>query len=182
MASKPARMKELTTSMGQSTTNIPQYHKTVSRLMLFFYLLQAIVPIGYMPNALASGSFVQLCPAGLPPELMQLFHPGHAAPENTHHSAHGQHAAQGDASALSEKTAGIASNRHPQANPEHTQWRADCDYGASAPGEFTASGSLNFASNLNLTPALSAAPPIDVFVFQQRTADRPRAPPPSSNA
>jgi len=40
-------------------------------------LLRAIIPVGYMPGSLQSGLLFELCPEGLPAELIQSLSGGH---------------------------------------------------------------------------------------------------------
>ena len=56
--------------------------RIATSLVLACLLLQAAIPVGYMPASLSSGSFVQLCPDGLPPSFVHKLAGGH------HHHQH----------------------------------------------------------------------------------------------
>lgn len=48
------------------------------RLTLAAFLLQAAIPLGYMPAAFGSGSIVEICPSGLPAEIVSAMY-GHGS-------------------------------------------------------------------------------------------------------
>lgn len=62
--------------------------RTTALAVLFAFVCQAIIPLGFMPAPFASGSPLQFCPDGVSEELMALLHAGHA-PKRLDHS--GQH-------------------------------------------------------------------------------------------
>ncbi|MCH1487812.1 MAG: hypothetical protein L7S59_02440, partial [Pseudomonadales bacterium] len=77
------------------------------------FTVQASIPSGYMPNSLASGSAIQLCPKNISAELMAILHSPHQQVERpsksvaavpSHHEHHHDHHyaafnAEGDQSA-----------------------------------------------------------------------------------
>lgn len=56
---------------------------------LLSFALRAIVPLGFMPASISDGKFVEICPSGMPAELV-------AALFGEHHLHHGSSAASAD--------------------------------------------------------------------------------------
>ena len=100
------------------------------------FTVQASIPSGYMPNSLASGSAIQLCPKNISAELMAILHSSHQQVERpsksvaavpSHHEHHHDHHyaafnAEGDQSA--------GSTDHSAHNTDAPRWVSDCDFGA----------------------------------------------------
>lgn len=62
--------------------------KKTNKLTAFFslllFVLQALVPMGYMPAALSSGAYIQLCPHNASDELMAILHGDLHSQHTTH--------------------------------------------------------------------------------------------------
>ena len=96
------------------------------------FTVQASIPSGYMPNSLASGSAIQLCPKNISAELMAVLHSSHQKVERpskskvaepSHHEHH--HAAS---NARVGPSAGLID--HSAHNTDAALWASDCDFGA----------------------------------------------------
>ena len=104
----------------------------IALVTLWLFLLQAIVPTGYMPAGLLSeGSLVKLCPSGVSDSVMAILHKGHGQPlnkgrhgdhsEHAHHHHHGHHADSAELSVLS---------------MEHDEvWENNCVFGFANPAD-----------------------------------------------
>ncbi len=124
--------------------------------VLFAFVLQVLVPIGYMPASYASeGSLIKLCPTGLSDEMMMVLHPGH------HHHHHAHHMADG------------IDDSHAQ---NDGYWQDYCPYGASASGDYTIEASSSAEQASPAAIQLSTLQASDVLAkrFRQQS---PRAPP-----
>jgi len=53
------------------------------RSIVFLLVLQALIPVGFMPGSIANGEFLKLCPDNISPALMAILH-------GSHHMHHGQ--------------------------------------------------------------------------------------------
>ncbi len=97
--------------------------RRVNVAVLLVFVTQVLVPIGYMPAAIGSGQYVQLCPTGLGPDVMALLHPQHAAAmadqrfstDDSHH--HHMDHQRGTA---------------PDQTAEHSVWSTQCPFGVFA--------------------------------------------------
>lgn len=63
---------------------------------MLFYVIQVLVPIGYMPASFAEeGTFIKFCPSGVSDSVMAVLHAGHdqhqSTPAEKNHSAHMGH-------------------------------------------------------------------------------------------
>ncbi|MFK8018381.1 MAG: hypothetical protein AB8B86_01295 [Pseudomonadales bacterium] len=147
-----------------------RYRRPVSLLVLLSFFLQVLIPVGYMPAAVASGQFFQLCPSGLSPELMQLLHPQHKIASSNdlesskHH--HGTHT-----EALDDAPAEMGHGS------EHSAWSNDCPYGASVSNDFLTLNALTPEKNPQRFQARISARSIDAAVLVLPSSNRPRAPP-----
>lgn len=143
--------------------------RAVTYTTVALFLLQALVPAGFMPAPLSKGQFVQLCPTGLTPELMQVFHPGHSSslsdPHAGHHAGHHQGAAQIAHSSPAHSTrAEHSTQTEHSSHDDQMSWRADCPFGAVAP--------LDYAARLALTTYIPTQPPAEFSVYRPRTTTR----------
>ncbi len=59
-----------------------RHNKAITAIMLAAFLLQAMIPAGYMPGSVADGKFVELCPSGLSAGAMSAL-----SGEHHHHHA-----------------------------------------------------------------------------------------------
>ncbi len=59
-------------------------HKLLFTVALAMLTLRALTPDGYMPGSKGSGLLFELCPSGMPPEIMQAL-----AGDSHHHHGHG---------------------------------------------------------------------------------------------
>ena len=58
--------------------------RALSYLLLTTLLLRIAVPVGYMPTSVSGGWYLEICPDGLTPAVMQVF-----MGEHHHHHHHG---------------------------------------------------------------------------------------------
>lgn len=58
------------------------FFNLLKHLTFAAFLLQASIPLGYMPAAFGNGSFVEICPSGLPTEIVSAM---------VGHDSHHQH-------------------------------------------------------------------------------------------
>lgn len=147
-----------------------RYRRPVGLLVLLSFFLQVLIPVGYMPASVASGQFVQLCPSGLSPELMQLLHPQHKiASSNDLESSRHHHGAYTEAldNVPTEMSHG----------PEHSAWSNDCPYGASVSNDFLTLSALTPDKHAQRFQAHISARSIDAAVLVLPSSNRPRAPP-----
>ncbi len=119
----------------------------LSNVILGFYLLQILVPLGYMPGAVAGDGWVTLCPDGMGPGSAVLFQAkpkasnassssdlDHADHHSAHHSGHHQHQSHQISDA-------------PDLHDGHqASTGADCDYGALAGQNDDLDFEIEFAS------------------------------------
>jgi hypothetical protein len=96
------------------------------------FTVQASIPSGYMPNSLASGSAIQLCPKNISAKLMAVLHSSHRQVERppkpimampSHHEHH--HAVSNTRVDQSARTMD-----HSAHNTDAPLWASDCDFGA----------------------------------------------------
>ncbi len=128
-------------------------------MVLLAFTLQAIVPVGFMPAAVSTGQVIQLCPSGMAPELMSIFHPQHQL-SDTAHPHHNHHQPQ---------------PKHEQM--QHEQWRADCPFGVVAFSDLLAPA---WPGSPRLADAGSATLPLyaeQLFVHPALSTQQARAPP-----
>lgn len=125
----------------------------VGSITLAFFFIQAVFPAGYMPAALSSGWFLQLCPTGVSNAVMAVLH----GDQHANHSGQADH------------TSGETL--------QHETWRVDCPFSAftitKVAGTFSSQASIDYATGtayneVGSTLRLSA---------QQPNTNQPRAPP-----
>ena len=100
------------------------------------FTVQALIPSGYMPNSLASGSAIQLCPKNISAELMAVLHGSHqqvAKPMAAVPSQHEHHHASSNARV--DQSAGAID--HSAHNTDAPMWASDCDFGAGTQSVLT---------------------------------------------
>lgn len=64
--------------------------------LALIFLLRSLVPAGFMPAALASGSPIQLCPQGLSPGVIAVLFDHHQQHHHAHHGHVPDQASQGE--------------------------------------------------------------------------------------
>jgi hypothetical protein len=139
----------------------------VSKITLVFYLLQALVPIGYMPNVLADDNgFLMLCPSkgGSVTWAAQVAEPVMAQnmEMSGHHHGHHQISAMSDAK---------------ESHNNHQMQSNDCDYAtASAGQDFNQTGVLYRQSYSGL-PVLNMTLEAEAEIALRLRKQQSRAPP-----
>jgi len=142
----------------QSITHLKNRQKRTSLLILFAYLLQAIVPVGYMPASLTdSSSITKLCHAGVSASTMTALHAQHQPNATFQQNQHQQHLTQHD--------------------DRHSDWLQTCDYAASATADLGVIHSLASSDLQQSDGLLIAAPTKTCKANLVRSKQLPRAPP-----
>jgi len=63
----------------------PLRHRAVTALAVAALLLRVVIPVGFMPSGIAGGWYLELCPDGLPRQVVVALFGEHYA----HHGHHG---------------------------------------------------------------------------------------------
>lgn len=159
------------------------------------FLLQAFVPIGYMPASWAEeGTLVKLCPAGVSDEVMAILHSNHGQHSNhDKHNNHDQHATASPAqqhahhnhiamhgddhnnSQHGQQTDTNASTDHSSSH-DNNSW-SQCPYGAASSGNDIALVALTFSVISEKPIAFQQALIEQTVVASLRRKQLQRAPP-----
>lgn len=176
--------------------------KFIALLIAACFMLQSMVPIGYMPGSLSQdGSLIKFCPSGVSDAVMAILHADHAG--HLQHAGHSQHTGHALASSVSAElvlddqahhhhhgahhkaqlnaaadfVAGQDSSAHSDHGSEHhSVWQSDCEFGASA-GTDLCIASLSEASQVNPSFYSALLRAFDLHASLTRSKKQSRAPP-----
>ena len=185
--------------MRKDSPSTPQ--KFVCILIAACFMLQSVVPVGYMPASLSQeGSLVKFCPSGVSDAVMAILHKDHAmhaqhrhsvseavpAEQAAHHHSHHHHGPhhnvqQVSVTQLNYEAAQIVSQVESKAHSyhvgeHHPVWQSDCEFGASAGTDLFAA-SLAESSQLNLAFYRTLLHAFDLHASLARSKKQSRAPP-----
>ncbi|WP_152451577.1 hypothetical protein [Microbulbifer sp. THAF38] len=151
------------------------------RIALFLFLVQALIPTGYMPASIATdGTVIKLCPSGVSPEVMAIIHQGHnlkplssgTKSEQNHHSHH-QHIHHEMASMSADKVAESTDHDH------HTEgnWQSDCKFGIAKPNSEVTFLPTPYLSSLSKTRYIQQRNLAEEVIASLHRKQQQRAPP-----
>ena len=166
-----------------------QNRRSIASTLLLIFALQVIVPVGFMPADLSTGWFVKLCPQGLSPETMRLFHPEHDFQyQQAFYSKHTSHSKHNSVVEHSNHHTGHHSNQHSNQqiatndvtddnSSKYSTWQRDCQYGASINNVYTVSSTQLATTGLILHSQLTAVEVRQKYSRILSYQNRARAPP-----